>query len=247
MTGLSVPRLRLNPMQFKQPFDFDQEFAGHFSSAIRETEMTSGFQMESWMTAGFRPKQNAGWWQSNGPEMARAYAKWYRANPDINVWVTPDGVPAIELEVEVKFGNHPVKAAIDQVLVAGTAGLILDLKSGGHVPEDPAQLGMYACCVELRYGWRPRYGAYFMARGIRNKQKEITGYLTQPIELDGPQYSVEWYTRQLDQLDDAEKSGIYLPKLSSMCRMCGVNRACTAYGGQEAHVHDPDHPMNLTR
>src|SRR5579862_1931940 len=182
------------------------------------------------MTAGFRPKQDASWWVANGPEMARAYAQWYREHPDINIWISPDGTPAIELELEVAFGDHQVKMAIDQVLIAGTAGLILDLKSGGHVPEDPAQLGMYASGIELRYGWRPRYGAYFMGRGIRNKQKEITGYITQPIELDGPEYSIEWYARQLDQLDDAEKSAIYLPRLSSMCRMCGVNRACTAYG-----------------
>lgn len=223
---------------------FDETFGNEFDLAIIETAESTGYPTNQWLTAGFRPKQDKAWWDANGPEMARAYARWYSENPDINIWYTPDGVPAIELVIEVGFGIHPVKMAIDQVLIAGTAGLILDVKSGGHIPDDPAQLGLYACGIELKYGWRPRYGAYFMGRGIKNNKHEITGYVTQPIELDAPQYSVEWYTRQLDQLDTAETQNIYLPRLGPMCRMCGVNRACTAYGGEKAHLYDPDHPLN---
>jgi hypothetical protein len=104
---------------------------------------------------------------------------------------------------------------------------------------------MYASGIELAYGVRPRYGMYFMTRGIRNRDKEITGYTTEPIDLSGPEFSIPFITRELDMLDDADNAGVYLPHRTALCNMCGVNRACTAYGGSEASLWDPDHPDYL--
>jgi putative RecB family exonuclease len=223
-------------------FDFDAEFQGNFDEAIAVLEGQAGVATGLWMSAGFRPRQDESWWRENGPAMAKAFADWYESQPEVNVWVTPDGRPAIELELNVMFGKHEVKMAIDQVLVAGTALVVNDLKSGSRRPVDPQQLGLYASGIQLAYGVRPKYGMYFMTRGIRNAQKEITGYVTEPIELDVPQYSIPFFTRMFDKMDKLDTEEVYLPHVTELCKMCGVNKACTAYGGPVAHLFDPDHP-----
>jgi putative RecB family exonuclease len=220
-------------------------FRFHFGLAQHNVQEKTGFTTDKWLAAGFRPRQDGAWWQANGPAMVQAYIDWYNSVPDIHVWDTPDGLPAIELNLQPKFGRHTVRMGIDQVLVAGSSLVIVDLKTSARVPVDPMQLGFYASGIETVYGVRPDFGMYFMARGIRDKNKQITGYTTIPIDLSSPQYSVPFITRQLDMMDDADKSGVYLPKVQELCRMCGVNRACTAYGGSEAHLYDPDHPLNI--
>lgn len=224
-------------------FDFNGEFQDAFDEAIAVIEGESGVGTGHWRTSGFKPRQDQDWWRQNGPVMVKAYADWYDSHPDVNVWTAPDGRPAIELELTVMFGQNEVKMAIDQILVAGSALIINDLKSGSRRPVDNQQLGIYACGIELAYGIRPRYGMYFMTRGIRNAQKEVTGYTTEPIDLSGPEFSVPFFTRQFDMLDIADRQGVYLPHVTELCRMCGVNQACTAFGGPVAHLFDPDHPQ----
>jgi hypothetical protein len=217
-------------------------FDSILDEAIVTEELDSGWPRDRWRTAGFKPKQDEAWWRANGPKQVQAYIDWYNSQPDVRVWTTPDGRPAVELALNVNFGHHEVQMVIDQVHVAGSALLILDVKSGGHRPEEHSQLGIYASGIEIAYGIRPRFGAYFMGRGIRNQKNDNVRYVTEPVDLSDPEFSVAWYTRQFDLLEKADEAGIYMPRLSSMCGMCGVNRACAAYGGLEAHLLDPDHP-----
>lgn len=223
-------------------YDYALEFFGHFDKEIVKLIYETGFPPDQWMTAGFRPKQDKLWWVQNGPGMVKAFIDWYESRPEITVWETPAGIPAIELPLHVTFGTVPVKMAIDAVFQAGSALIITDFKSGSRVPVDPGQLGMYASGIELAYGIRPRYGWYFMTRGIRGKNKEIVGYTTPPLDLSEPQFSVPFITKELEMLNRGIENEVYLPHVQELCRMCGVRRACAAVGGERAILLDPDHP-----
>lgn len=219
-------------------FDFEAEFIKAFDEAITEEKAGNpDFPTEDWYVAGYRPRQDIDWWLENGPGMARAYAEWFTSQQETRVWVAPDGRPAIELSLNVKFGDVPVRMQIDQILQMGTALVVVDVKTSSRVPEDEhRQLAVYACGVELAYGVRPKYGTYYMAKPGKG------GFLP-PVTLDGPQHSVEYLTNVIDDLDfTLEYSGMFLANPGPLCRTCGVNDACAAVGGSLAHVYDNSHP-----
>lgn len=223
-------------------FDTAAVFAEEFERAIATDQAKSGFAPEDWSAAGYRPVQDRAWWSENGPGLVQNFIDWYESQPDINVWTAPDGRPAIELDLLVEFGGVPVRMAIDLVVLAGTALIVVDLKSGSYLPSVPTQLGMYACGLELM-GWpRPRYGAYFSHRGKGKRGSEEKTYFQRPVELSGYQYSIEFYARQLEMLERGVQSGIFIANPGDHCDRCGVSRACLAVGGPEAREFDPAHP-----
>lgn len=205
-------------------FDVDLSFNRHFNDALLEEMASCGIPFNDWFHAGPRsPDEHAVWWRAEGPAIAQKYIDWYESQPGrLDVWITPDGRPAIELDLTVQFGDIPVKVIIDQVLRSGNALLVLDLKSGAQVPESMAQLGIAASALELTYGIRPRYGSFFMHR-------QDPPFLT-PSVLDGYQYSVKFFTQQFALLDKAVRSGIFIAKPGKQCKRCGVAQACPAMG-----------------
>jgi len=223
-------------------FDFDAEFQSSLDAAISETQAKSQFPKQDWLAAGVKPPQDESWWRLNGPGMVRAFADWYTSQPDVKVWITPDGRPAIELDLTVTFGRVPVKMTPDLILQAGSALIVVDQKSGSSQPDNKRQLGLYACGLEKAYGVRPKYGTFFMAKGVSVKGSESRVYFLPPISLDGPEYSVEYFTREFAIFDRAVAGGIFLANPGKQCHTCGVNRACVAFGGDEAALFDPSHP-----
>jgi putative RecB family exonuclease len=220
-------------------FDFTAEFNRELDMAVAGT--ASPFPKGDWFAAGYRPRQDETWWRENGPAMCQAFADWYVSQPEIRVWITPDGQPAIELEMTVMFGDIPVKMAPDLVLQAGSALVVTDFKSGSLESNKPRQLGLYACGVEKTYGIRPRYGTFFMAKGVGKKDEEKT-YFLPPIMLDGPEYSCEHFTRVFAEFDRAVRSEVFLANPGKNCQTCGVNRACSAFGGEQAPLFDSTDP-----
>jgi CRISPR/Cas system-associated exonuclease Cas4 (RecB family) len=214
-------------------FPWDETFQRELDSAISKDVARSGFSPDSWFRAGRGKGQGEEWWREHGAGLAKNFGEWYESTPDASVWITPDGKPAIELEIRVKFGEIPVVMYIDLILQLGSALVVVDVKTSSTEPKTLAQLGIYACGVELKYGIRPRYGTHFMCKGIGDPPV----YFVQPRELDEYRYSVPYFTDQLEKLERAEQAGVYLPNPGPNCRMCGVNDACAAVGGVDAYKY----------
>lgn len=220
-------------------FDVAQEFRRSLDEAIAET--VSPFPKDDWLAAGYRPRQDEEWWRDRGPGMVSAFIEWYESQPDITIWRAPDGRPAIELDMTVMFDQVPVKMAPDVVLKAGTALMVVDFKSGANVPGR-RQLGLYACGIERTYGIRPKYGTLFMARGIGKKDSEEKTYLLPPIDLGGTEFSYPYFCKVFAQFDRAVNEEIFIANPGDICKMCAVNRACSAFGGEQAPLFDTTDP-----
>lgn len=224
-------------------FDANAVFREELAKAVAEETRHSGFPLEDWFTAG-RQKDGheaVAWWMENGPEMVQAFIDWYDFHPDISVWVTPDGIPAIELPVDATFGSVQVKGYIDVVFKVGTALVLTDLKTSAKVPFTPRQLGIYACALELTYGIRPRYGTYFMNRGTAPRGGPKT-FFQRPIELDRPQYSIAYLTAEFEQAEKGIQGGVFPANPGENCGRCGVSYACTEVSGGRARELDPNYP-----
>jgi putative RecB family exonuclease len=224
----------------KTGIDFDAEtvFSYELSKAWAIEENKSGFKLEDWYWSGRqKPETSMEWWQANGAALVRNYIDWYETHPDVRVWTTPDGQPAIELELTVQFGEIPVKMAIDQVLLMGSALVVVDLKTSAKAPENPRQLGIYACGIEKKYGIRPKYGAYFLPR-------DPMRYFQRPVCLDEPQYGIEYLTKEFAMMEKGRSEGIFVANPGRACGRCGVAHACLAAGGAQARKLDPAHPAH---
>lgn len=169
------------------------------------------------------------WWLANGPAMVQRWIDW-RKSSGWDVWKAPDGRPGIELELMPTFGDVPVKMFIDRIFVIPQTrnAVVVDLKSGKRTPASDLQLAFYAAGIKAEFGIDISYGAYWMAR---------TGELT-PIQSIA-RYSLPLLTYWVNKFVEARESGIYLPNLTELCRACGVNRYCYAFGGAKSDK-DPD-------
>lgn len=164
------------------------------------------------------------WWLANGPDMVQRWVDW-RASNSWKIWTTPDNRPGIELELMPKFGDIPVKMFIDRIFVNPETGvpIVVDLKSGRRTPASDLQLAFYAAGIKAQFGISVQHGAYWMAR---------TGELT-PVQSIA-RFSLPLLTHWVKKFVEARSSGVFIPNLSELCRACGVNRFCYAYGGNRS-------------
>jgi putative RecB family exonuclease len=216
-------------------FDVPGRFNREFDKAILEEVADSGFEVKDWIQIGgpaTAPNAMVTKWRTMGPECVQAFIDWYESS-GYQVWITPDGRPAIELELRPMFGQIEVVMYVDLVLYKPDHLLVVDLKSGSKQPDSPQQLGMYACGVELTYGVRPYWAAYFMNR---------KGGLTKPVPTLGYGMSIDFFTKQLAAAERGIEAGVFVASPGSGCAICGVSRACAAVGGDLADQYDPSHP-----
>lgn len=169
------------------------------------------------------------WWLTAGPQMLQRWENW-RDKSAWQIWVTPDGVPAIELPIEVQHRGQKFKVFVDRVFVTESGGLVIvDLKSGARSQESDLQLGIYKAALKLAYDVDVVGGAYWDARA---------GDVEHVARL--PQYTPALAAHYARQLQLARKHKIYLPHVTNMCRACGVREYCVAFGGSKMHF-DPDY------
>lgn len=196
----------------------------------------------NWRRAGMKKDSPNGedityWYTVLGPQLVEAYLAW-RKRSAWTIWTTPDGEPAIELDLG---GTLP---GMNGVEFKGIADRIfhdpqfdqlhlVDLKTGTRKPETGLQLGVYAAAAAHRYGAAIPRGEAFMNR---------KGALTEPWDLS--MYTPEYVGRHFGQLYAAIKAGCFIPKVSHDCGMCDVSAACYANAGPLAHLYDRDHPDN---
>lgn len=215
-------------------FDVEATWQQVFDQEIEEQIEKTGTQPNVWKAAGKATKanpdkENGKWWEENGLAFSRSYIEW-RESIQWNIWTTPEGVPAIELDLRCKFGEVPVRTIIDRIFVTPDGELVVvDLKTGAQMPKDQGlQLGFYASAVEQVFGVRPAWCAYWNAR---------KGGLSEPYYPN--HLTPEFLGQMLEEFMRVRENGPFIPNLSMNCGNCGVARACAAKNGPEAHLYDP--------
>jgi putative RecB family exonuclease len=196
-----------------------------------------------WRRAGIKADNPQGediahWYSVLGPSLVESYIAWRRRSP-WEIWTTPDGEPAIELDIG---GTLPgmdgvqFKGFIDRVFYDRQFDRLhlVDLKTGTRKPEKALQLGIYGAAVQHRYGIPVPTGSAFMNR---------KGSLAEPWDLT--KYTPTYVGRHFKQLFDAIQAGYFVPNTGRHCGMCDVSASCYANDGPWAYLYDRDHPDNL--
>lgn len=164
-------------------------------------------------------KENENWWLKSGTEMVTRWTQ-FRDTSGWKLWVTPEGIPAIELAMTVDLDGVKIKMALDRLMVTPEGELaVLDLKTGRNAPKSDFQLGMYAVGMEKTFGIRPSVGAYWMARD---------GVTSSLVDLS--KWTIERVTEIVTMFDTARKQGLFIPNFDH-CKMCSITEQCKYQNG----------------
>ena len=173
----------------------------YLDAQIAEEEERSEVPHSEWRASGRKSsqwpnKENEDFWRQEGVTFALNYMTWRLNNPSWEV-AELDGQPAIEVEIGGTFtgAGLPLRGYIDRVFYNPSTQehMVVDLKSGTRVPADTLQLGTYSLYLELKYGIRPRWGCFWMAR---------TGATSVPADLhqDWPHKRLEHEIRTAEKV-----------------------------------------------
>ena len=160
-------------------------------------------------------KEDATWWNEQGPVWVDQYIQWRKANTNWKLWKTPQGAKAIELELNPIIADVPVKMVIDRVFEVDGELVIVDLKTSTRRPTSDLQLGFYKVGLEQMLGVTVNRGNYWMSRDAG------TGEM-----IDLSRYTLDMLEYLVSGFDKARQAGIFLPNLSS-CSYCGLTEHCT--------------------
>lgn len=174
-------------------------------------------------------------WRDMGLQFVRAYIDW-RERSDWQIWTTPDGTPAIELDVSgfLPGCEVEIRAYLDRVFYDPLFDrlVVVDLKSGKRPVKSPDQFSTYSALLEVKYDVHATLGVPFMNRlggpGVPFDLSEFTP------ESVGAVYGEAW--AQI-QAGDFPANGF-----PSACFLCDVSAACALRNGPLAKEYDPDHP-----
>jgi RecB family exonuclease len=204
-----------------------------FLETIAEVEGRFDSNPTDWRSGGRASvknpdKENKVWWDENGKRMFFDFITAWEESK-LTTWVSPTGVPGIEIEFNAYFGDVMIKAFADSIAVTPDGQVaVIDFKTGSRTPDSAMQLGVYASLMELQFGIRPTLGYYYDARTATFKESPGLERWTIPV-----------LTELFMQFDKGEKAGIYLPNIGMACSTCGVKEYCYAVGGQLSKIYDP--------
>jgi hypothetical protein len=160
-------------------------------------------------------REDAVWWMNQGSIWVDNYILWRKNNPDWKIWRTPEGVKAVEIELNPVIADVPVKMVIDRVFEVNGQLVIVDLKTSARRPISDLQLGFYKVGLEMQFGIEVNLGNYWMSR------EAGTGEM-----IDLSRYTLSTLEYMVSGFDKARKAGVFLPNLSS-CSFCGLTEHCT--------------------
>ncbi|WP_187283619.1 RecB family exonuclease [Streptomyces sp. t39] len=177
-------------------------------------------------------------WRVMGLQFVQSYIDWREASP-WELWTTPDGEPAIELDISGRLpGCEPeIKAYLDRVFWDPLFKRlwIVDLKTSKRPPKTAEQFGVYAALMAVKYGssQHPDRGAAFMNR---------KGRLSTPFELES--YTPKAVGAVFADAWKRVQSGVFPAEgiAKNDCFLCDVQSSCHAKGGPLAPLYDPDSP-----
>lgn len=160
-------------------------------------------------------KEDIGYWKTQGPMWVEQYIAWRKQNPNWKIWTTPDGRPAIELELIPVVADVPVKMVIDRIFDVDGQLVIVDLKTSKNTPTSTLQLGFYKLGLEETFDVKINWGNYYMSRGSNTVEMvDLSGYTYEKME-----YLVKGF-------DKARRAGVFLPNTNSCQYMCGLTAHC---------------------
>lgn len=176
-------------------------------------------------------------WRRMGLQFVQAYIDWRERSP-WEIWTTPDGLPAIELDVSGRLPGCEVeiKAFLDRVFWDPVMKklVIVDLKTSKKPPKSPAQFETYAALLKAKYGVDVHLGVPFMNRraalGTPFDLSEVTP------EAVGAVYGKAW-----EQIKGYMAAGNF-PADTSDCFLCDTRAACYAQRGPLSWRYDPADP-----
>jgi RecB family exonuclease len=180
---------------------------------------STGQEEALWRSAGratkeYPDKENEKWWIQHGRLMLDSWVSFRTGENGWTVWTTPEGIPAIELNLSPTIAGVPVQMGIDRIMVTPEGEMVIvDIKTGRYTPN-PLQLAFYAAGIELTFGIRPQYGTYWMAR---------SGTTSPLVSLDF--YSTDKIEELVAGFDKARRNELLLPNFSH-CKMCGFTTQC---------------------
>lgn len=159
-----------------------------------------------------------------GLEQVTKFFEW-REQEGQEIWVTPDGTPAIELEFAIELDGIIVRGFIDAVVVDTDGSLrVRDYKTGNS-PGDDFQLGVYALAIEEMYGIRPANGDYYMA-GKKGKQPSTAA------SYDLSRWTKAEVSARFHEVENLIQAGMFDPDPEpSKCKFCDVSFSCPVYTG----------------
>jgi len=190
--------------------------------AVQGQEDTSTWRAGGRATIANPNKEDGDWWQANGLNMVNNWVSFRNAEHNLELWVTPQGVPAIELVFNMNLDGVMVKGALDRMMVLPNGDLVvLDIKSGARMPSSDFQLGIYAVAMEEVFGVRPKYGLYWDAR---------KGATSELINLD--KWTRETVSEIVGMFDKARRAGIFIPNFDH-CKMCNFTNDCKYQNGDK--------------
>ena len=160
-------------------------------------------------------KEDINFWQSSGPMWVEQYIAWRKANTNWKIWTTPDGRPAIELELIPVVAGVPIKMVIDRVFEVNGQLVIVDLKTSQNTPSSTLQLGFYKLGLEQTFGIEIKWGNYYMSRGSNTVEM-----------VDLSEYTYDKMEFLVKGFDKARKAGIFLPNTNACQYMCGLTQHC---------------------
>ncbi len=189
--------------------------------AVQGQEDTSQWRAGGRSTIANPNKEDGTWWQANGLGMLNNWIQ-FRESEHLKLWVTPQGVPAIELMFNINLDGVMVKGALDRMMELPTGELVvLDIKSGARMPSSDFQLGIYAVSMEETFGIRPKFGIYWDAR---------KGATSELINLD--KWTRERVSEIVGMFDKARREGIFVPNFDH-CKMCNFTNDCKYQNGDK--------------
>lgn len=230
--------------ELADPIDYEGVFATHFQRAVDTEQQFTSTPPQKWHRTGRASKQwpdkeGPEWWAANGPKMLQEYVAW-RREFQLPVWVTPEGQPAIELDITTRSlstvsprglpQNLPgLRAIIDRIFVDTETGalVIVDLKTGHRMPI--RQLGFYKVAVEMQWpDVRITHGAWWQARKGRMTRLTDLTYYTPTVVAE-----IVWAYEQ------QRKVNPLIPSPNQMCSSCTVRQYCAEQGGVKAEDIPP--------
>lgn len=176
-------------------------------------------------------------WRSQGLNFVQSYIDWRERSP-WEIWSTPDGQPAIELDVSGRLPGCPVeiKGYVDRVFWDPIFKklVVLDLKSGKRPPKSPAQFETYAALLAAKFDIRVDLGVPFLnRRGTVGKTYVLSEVTPEGV---GAVYGEAW-----EQVQGYARSGSW-PATTGDCYICDVQASCAAVNGPHAPTYDPASP-----